>query len=77
MHRILKPTGSLYLHCDPTVSHYIKPLLDAIFGHTNFRSDITWRRINPTGRGSKRYANNADNILYYAKGSSFTLESAL
>ena len=72
MRRILKPTGSLYFHCDPTASHYIKPLLDSIFGHRNFRSDITWRRINPTGRGSKRYANNADNILYYAKGASFT-----
>ena len=72
MRRILKPTGSLYFHCDPTASHYIKPLLDAIFGHTNFRSDITWRRINPTGRGSKRYANNADNILYYVKGKTFT-----
>ena len=72
MRRILKPTGSLYFHCDPTASHYIKPLLDAIFGHTNFRSDITWRRINPTGRGSKRYANNADNILYYVNGKTFT-----
>ena len=75
MYRILKPTGSLYLHCDPTVSHYVKPLLDAIFGHVNFRSAITWRRINPTGRGSKRYANNADNILYYVKGNSFTWHS--
>ena len=72
MHRILKPRGSLYLHCDPTVSHYIKPLLDSIFGHQNFRSDITWRRINPTGRGGKRYANNADNILYYVNGKTFT-----
>ena len=75
MRRILKPTGSLYFHCDPTVSHYMKPLLDAIFGHTNFRSDIIWRRNNPTGRGSKRYANNVDNILYYVKGDSFTWHS--
>ena len=72
MRQILKPTGSLYFHCDPTVSHYVKPLLDAIFGHGNFRSDITWRRNNPTGRGSKRYANNADNILYYVNGDNFT-----
>ena len=43
MHRILKPTGSLYLHSDPTASHYMKPLLDAIFGHANFRSDIGGR----------------------------------
>ena len=75
MHRILKPTGSLYLHCDSTVSHYVKPLLDAVFGHSNFRSDITWRRNNPTGRGSKRYANNADNILYYVNGDVFTWHS--
>ena len=72
MRRILKPTGSLYLHCDPTASHYIKALLDAIFGHRNFRSDITWRRINPTGRASRRYANNSDSILYYVKGNNFT-----
>ena len=72
MSRLLKPAGSLYFHCDPTVSHYIKPLLDAVFGHDNFRSDITWRRNNPTGRGKRRLANNADNILYYAKGDTFT-----
>ena len=72
MYRILKPTGSLYYHCDPTVSHYVKPLMDAIFGHSNFRSDITWRRINPTGRGGKRFANNADSLLYYVKGNTFT-----
>ncbi len=72
MRRILKPTGSLYLHCDPTASHYIKALMDAIFGHGNFRSDITWRCINSTGRGSTRYANNADYLLYYVKGVNFT-----
>jgi len=76
MKRILKPTGSLYYHCDPTVSHYVKPLLDTVFGHTNFRSDITWRRINPTGRGSKRFANNADNILYYVGGKTFAWNPA-
>ena len=42
MHRILKPTGSLYLHCDPTTSHYLKALLDAIFGKRNFRNEIIW-----------------------------------
>ena len=72
MHRILKPTGSIYLHCDPTASHYLKAVMDAIFGVGQFRSHITWRRVNPTGRGSKRYANNADHILYYVKGSKFT-----
>ena len=42
LHRVLKPTGSLYLHCDPTASHYLKILLDGIFGPTNFRSEIIW-----------------------------------
>lgn len=44
LHRVLKPTGSLYLHADPTASHYLKILLDAIFGPTNFRNEIIWRR---------------------------------
>ena len=68
MQRLLNPTGSIYLHCDPTASHYLKTLMDAIVGQGNFRSEITWRRINPTGRGGKRFANNSDNILYYTKG---------
>ncbi|MCY4419161.1 MAG: DNA methyltransferase [Cytophagales bacterium] len=67
-HRILKSTGSIYLHCDPTMSHYLKLLLDTIFGVKNFRSDITWRRKNRTGRGSTRFANNIDHIFYYVKG---------
>ena len=72
MKTILKPTGSIYLHCDPTASHYIKVMMDGVFGHNNFRSEIVWRRINPTGRGPKRLANNADYILYYVKGDKFT-----
>ena len=72
MHRVLKPTGSIYLHCDPTASHYLKAVMDAIFGWRNFRSDIVWRRNNPTGRGRKRSANNADYLLYYTKGDKFT-----
>ena len=71
MHRVLKPTGSIYLHCDPTASHYLKAVMDAIFGRQRFRSDITWRRVNPTGRGSKRFANNADHLLYCAKTDRF------
>ncbi|MDE2863284.1 MAG: DNA methyltransferase, partial [Chloroflexota bacterium] len=71
-HRLLKPTGSIYLHCDANASHYLKLVLDAVFGPRQFRSDITWRRINRTGRGTRRLANNADNILYYVKGTSFT-----
>ena len=44
MHRVLKPTGSIYLHCDPTASHYLKLLMDAIFVRNNFRNEITWKR---------------------------------
>ncbi|MCY4149795.1 MAG: DNA methyltransferase [Gammaproteobacteria bacterium] len=64
--RVLKNTGSIYFHCDSTMSHYLKSLMDCSFGEKNFRSHVIWRRVNPTGRGSKRYANNADHILYYS-----------
>ena len=70
--RVLKATGAIYLHCDPTMSHYLKVVMEGIWGHENFRSQITWRRNNPTGRGGKRLANNADLLLYYVKGDKFT-----
>ena len=68
--RVLKPTGSLYLHCDPTASHYLKVILDAVFGPANFRNDIVWKR--KAGRGETnsaaiRFGVTADNILYYVK----------
>ncbi len=44
LHKVLKPTGSLYLHCDPTASHYLKIMLDQLFGPKNFRNEIIWRR---------------------------------
>ena len=66
MHRILKPTGSLYFHCDPTVSHYVKPLLDAIFGHGNFRNEIIWRRTFSHG-GAKRWGPIHDTLLFYSR----------
>lgn len=72
LYRVLRPKGSLYLHCDPTASHYLKMLLDGIFGPEKFRSEIIWRRVNSTGRGTWRLANNADYILYYVKGGGFT-----
>jgi site-specific DNA-methyltransferase (adenine-specific) len=70
MHRVLKPTGSLYLHCDPTASHYLKVLLDAIFGPQNFRNEIIWLRSkNPKGsqHGLRRFSPFTDTILYYTK----------
>ena len=66
MQRILKPSGSLYLHCDPTASHYIKALMDAIFGHQNFQSEIIWRRTFSHG-GAKRWGPIHDTILFYTR----------
>ncbi len=68
MRRILKPTGSLYLHCDPTAGHYLKMTLDCVFGRTNFRNAIIWRRTNAKGLAFARYASNHDTILYYSLG---------
>lgn len=71
MHRVLKPTGSLYLHCDPTASHYLKQLLDAVFGRRNFRNEIVWCY---RGGGVPRtdFARKHDLILRYAKGKTVT-----
>ena len=46
LHRVLKPTGSIYLHCDPTASHYLKLLMDAVFGQVNFRNELVWKRTS-------------------------------
>ena len=70
MHRILKPTGSLYLHCDPTASHYIKALLDAVFGHRNFRNEIVWKRTGAHG-WARRWGPIHDTLLFYSKGSNY------
>lgn len=67
LHRVLKPTGSLYLHCDPTMSHYLKILLDAIFDPRNFRNELIWNRTASKGLSSTRLAKNHDVLLCYAK----------
>ncbi|GBU26397.1 DNA methylase [Fibrobacteria bacterium R8-3-H12] len=66
MHRILKDTGSLYLHCDPTASHYLKVMLDEIFGKNNFRNEIVWHYRRWTGK-SKNFQKLHDIILFYSK----------
>ena len=66
LHRVLKPTGSLYLHCDPTASHYLKLLLDAIFGAVNFQNEINWKRTT-THSDSKTWSRVSDIILFYTK----------
>ncbi|MGH6840219.1 MAG: site-specific DNA-methyltransferase, partial [Methylocella sp.] len=70
LHRVLKPTGSLYLHCDPTASHYLKILLDAVFGKANFKNEIVWRRSHPKGHAFTRFATTHDVILSFAKDAS-------
>ena len=73
LHRVLKPTGSIYLHCDPTASHYLKLLLDAVFGNRNFRNEIVWKRYgahNDVGQGSTRFGRVHDTILLYGKSES-------
>jgi DNA modification methylase len=70
MRRILKPTGSLYLHCDPTASHYIKVIMDSIFGHQNFRNEIIWKRTN-SHNDSKTWGRVTDTILFYSRGRTF------
>ena len=67
LHRVLKPTGSLYLHCDPTASHYLKLLLDAIFGKENFLNEIIWKRTTAHS-GAKRFAPIHDVIFSYSAG---------
>ena len=78
LHRVLKPTGSLYLHCDPTASHYLKMLLDAVFGVKNYRNEIIWKR--KTGRGTTnkaptRYGVQTDCILFYTKSSQYEFKN--
>lgn len=70
LHRVLKPTGSLYLHCDPTASHYLKIVLDAIFGANNFRNHVTWKRSDTHNDAKKRFSAISDHILFYAKSES-------
>ena len=70
LRRVLKPTGSLYLHCDPTASHYLKLLLDAVFGPENFRNEIIWKRgsaHSDSRQGSQHFGRISDTILFYAK----------
>lgn len=71
LHRVLKPTGSLYLHCDPTASHYLKLLLDAVFGPENFQNEIIWKRTTAHS-DSKRAGRIHDVLLFYAKGDEHT-----
>lgn len=72
MKGLLRPTGGIYLHCDPTASHYIKIMMDAIFGYRNFRNEIKWRRSNPKSHGGSNFPNRFDTILRYSKSATCT-----
>lgn len=74
LHRVLKKTGSIYLHCDPTASHYLKLIMDAVFGGENYLNEITWKRTtahSDAKQGRKGFGNINDILLYYCKSEDF------
>ena len=76
--RVLKATGSVYLHCDHEANAYLRQMMDAVFGEKNFRNEISWRRNESGAKGSqhapKSWGNNVDTILFYSKGGRFTFD---
>ncbi len=72
LHRVLKTTGSLYLHCDPTAGPYLRVIMDAVFGPRNLCAQIAWKRFSSHGNVSKTYGRIQDTLLFYAKGDSWT-----
>lgn len=75
LHRILKPTGSIYLHCDPTASHYLRVLMDAIFDPRNFRNEIVWQRTSAHSdarQGAQHFGRVQDYLLFYSKSDKVT-----
>ena len=75
LRRVLKDSGSLYLHCDPTASHYLKGLCDAVFGAANFRSEVAWKRTSAhsdTRQGRRQHGRVHDIILFYTKSDDWT-----
>jgi DNA modification methylase len=72
LRRVLKETGSIYLHCDPTASHYLKILMDAVFGPQFFRNEIIWRRADPKGHAYTRFPSTHDVILFFGRSADGT-----
>src|SRR5262249_7230517 len=70
LHRVLKPTGSLYLHCDPTASHYLRVVLDSIFGKKQMLNEVIWKRTGSHG-GAKRWGPIHDTIFFYSKSDDY------
>ena len=72
MRRLLKDTGSIYLHCDPTAGHYLKLVMDAVFGAQRFRNELSWRRSNPKSHGNTNFPNCRDIIFRFTKSDDYT-----
>jgi len=71
-HQVLQPTGSIYLHCDWRASHYLKMIMDEIFGYDNFRNEVIWCYSGASSPGMKQYAKKHDTIFYYSKSAQWT-----
>ena len=74
-HRVLKPTGSVYLHCDPTMSHYLKTVMDALFGRGNFRNEIVWHYDGPQRPSRRNFGTKHDILLRYSKTDSYKVNA--
>ncbi|HSY04068.1 MAG TPA: DNA methyltransferase [Acidobacteriaceae bacterium] len=72
LRRVLRPSGSIYLHCDPTASHYLKMLMDAVFGPQFFRNEIIWKRADPKAHAYTRYPSTHDILLFYGRSDTNT-----
>jgi len=75
LHRTLKPTGSLYLHCDPTASHYLKVVLDGVFGTENFISEVIWQRTTAKGDAARKFGAVHDTLLQYGRTNAYVFKS--
>ena len=75
MRRILKPTGSIYLHCDPTAGAWLKALMDSIFGRRNFRNEITWCYTGPGSPNMRQFNRKHDNLFWYSMGDTWTFNA--
>ncbi len=73
LHRVLKPTGSVYLHCDPVASHYLKMVLDAVFGKLNYKAEIVWKRHNARST-EENWPHIHDTIFFYTKTTTFSFK---
>lgn len=75
LHRVLSDTGSLFLHCDPTASHYLKVLLDSVFGPGHFRNEVVWCYWGPGSPGQRQFSRKHDVVLWYSKGDEWTFNA--